>query len=146
MHKLSLCQTATLNSPTRSMDRGQALILKKRRDFICREGLYCYSWMCPPMNNKTQCGISIFAFQGVHHIFSALCRVGLMALFMMACSCAPQVANSSRGEWHDFQGTWTATGSRNIMRLGGDRRAALSSVEGSLVLASPSRSGVGFRS
>lgn len=97
--------------------------------------------MCPPMNNKTQCG-------RVHHIFSALCRVGWMALFMMACSRAPQVAKSalSGGEWRDFQGTWTATGSRNIMRLGGDRRAALSSFEGSLVLAGPSRPGVGFRS
>src|SRR5262249_6207873 len=50
------------------------------------------------------------------------------------------------GEWHDFQGMWTAAGTRNIMLLGGDRRAAVSSFNGSLVLAGPSRPGVGFRS
>lgn len=139
-----------LDSLTPSMDRGQALISKKRRNFICREGLYPhrYSWMCPPMDNKTQYAISIFASHSVQRIFSALCCVGLMGLLMTACSRAPQVSKSAspNGEWHDFQGTWTAAGSRNIMRLGGDRRAAVSSFNGSLVLEGPSRPGVGFRS
>ena len=130
------------------MDRGQALIIKKRRTFVCREGLYCYSWMCPSMDNKTQCAISIFEFYRVHRILAALCCVGLMAHFMMACGRAPQVSKSASpdSEWRAFQGTWTATGSRNIMRLGGDRRAAVSSFDGSLVLVGPSRPGVGFRS
>jgi hypothetical protein len=67
---------------------------------------------------------------------------------MTACSHAPQVSNSvsSGGEWQDFQGTWTAAGSRNIMQLGGDRRVALSIFNGSLVLAGRSRPSVGFRS
>lgn len=100
------------------------------------------------MENKTQYAISIFAFHRVQRIFSAVCCVGLMGLLMTACSRAPQVSKSASpdGEWHDFQGTWTAVGSRNIMRLGGDRRAAVSSFNGSLVLAGPSRPGVGFRS
>lgn len=128
------------------MDRGQALISKKRRNF--REGLYRHSWMCPPMDTKTQYAISIFAFHRVHRIFSARCCVGLMALFMTACGRAPQVSKSgsSGGEWHDFQGTWTAAGSRNIMQLGGNRRAAVSIFNGSLVLSGPLRPGVGFRS
>jgi hypothetical protein len=71
-----------------------------------------------------------------------------MGLLMTACSRAPQVSKSASpdGEWHDFQGTWIAAGSRNIMRLGGDRQAAVSIFNGSLVLAGPSRPGVGFRS
>jgi hypothetical protein len=99
------------------------------------------------MDNKTQYAIPI-ASHCVQRIFSALCCVGLMGLLMTACGRAPQVSKSVSpdGEWHDFQGTWTATGGRNIMRLGGDRRAAVSSFNGSLVLVGPSRPGVGFRS
>ena len=129
------------------MDRSQALIGKKRTTFICREGLYPhrYFWMWPPMENRTQYVISSFAF---HRVLSALCCVGLIGLLMMACSRAPQVSKSASPdtEWHDFQGTWTAAGSRNIMQLGGNRRAAVSIFNGSLVLSGPLRPGVGFRS
>ena len=99
------------------------------------------------METKTQYAISI-ASLCVQRIFSALRCIGLMGLLMTACSRAPHFSKSASpdGEWHDFQGTWTAAGSRNIMRLGGDRRAAVSSFNGSLVLAGPSRPGVGFRS
>jgi hypothetical protein len=99
------------------------------------------------MDDTTEYAISV-ASHCAQWIFSAVCWVGLMGVFMTACGGAPQVAKSSppNGEWHDFQGTWIATGSRNIMRLGGDRRAAVSSFSGSLVLAGPSRPGVGFRS
>ena len=139
-----------LESLTQSMDRRQASISKKRRNSICREGLYSHrrSWMCPPMDNKTQYMISILSSHCVQRICSALCCVGLMGLLMTACNSAPQVAKSVSpdDEWREFQGTWTAAGSRNVMRLGGDRRAAVSSFEGSLVLAGPSRPGVGFRS
>jgi hypothetical protein len=85
----------------------------------------------------------------VRRTFSALCCVGLMGFLLTACSHAPQAAKSasSDGEWHDFQGIWTAVGSRNLMPLGGDRRASVSTFSGSLVLAAgPSRPGVGFRS
>lgn len=99
------------------------------------------------METKTQYAISI-ASLCVQRIFSALRCIGLMGLLMTACSRAPHFSKSASpdGEWHDFQGSWTAAGSRNIMRLGGDRRAAVSSFNGSLVLAGPSRPGVGFRS
>ena len=49
-------------------------------------------------------------------------------------------------QWHEFQGTWTATGSRNSVRLARDRIATVSSLTGSLVLAGSSRPGIGFRS
>ena len=85
----------------------------------------------------------------VHDVLFVLCRIGLISLVLVtACSRAPQASKSSSSgsEWLEFQGTWTATGSRNTMRLGGDRQASISIFNGSLVLAGPSRPGVGFRS
>jgi len=74
-----------------------------------------------------------------------LTLVGL--LVMTACGPAPQTAMSlpAGGDWHEFEGTWTAAGSRYIMRLGRDRRASIANLNGSLLLAGPSRPAVGFR-
>lgn len=68
-------------------------------------------------------------------------------LVMTACSRAPHVSESlsGAGEWHEFQGTWTAAGSRIGISLGDSRRASTAKLEGSLVLAGPSRPAVGFR-
>jgi hypothetical protein len=81
--------------------------------------------------------------------FFAVSCVGLLGLVLMtACGRAPQVSNSTSpgGEWREFEGTWTAVGTRTIMKLGGDRQAAVSTFNGSLVLAGPSRPAAGFRS
>ena len=68
-------------------------------------------------------------------------------LFVNACSRTPQTtqALSAGGEWHQFQGTWTAAGSRISIPLGDGRRASTAKFEGSLVLAGASRPAVGFR-
>lgn len=68
-------------------------------------------------------------------------------LLLTACSRAAQTANSQPmgGEWHEFQGTWIAAGTRDTIRLGRERRASITSYDGSLVLAGPTRPGVGFR-
>jgi hypothetical protein len=98
---------------------------------------------------RTENTISSFVFRRVHHVLPALGGIGLIGLVLVtACSRAPQASKSisSGAEWLDFQGTWTAAGSRNTMQLGGDRRAAISTFNGSLVLAGPSRPGVGFQS
>jgi hypothetical protein len=58
---------------------------------------------------------------------------------------SPQDAKSAGDGWHEFQGSWTATGSRRVISLGGERRASIVSLTGSMVLAGPSRPGVGFR-
>jgi hypothetical protein len=79
----------------------------------------------------------------------ALSSAGLLGLVLMtACGRAPKVSASTSpsGEWHEFEGTWTAVGARTIMKLGGDRQAAVSTLNGSLVLAGPSRPAAGFRS
>jgi hypothetical protein len=63
--------------------------------------------------------------------------------------CAPSPmwaqADSSRGEWREFQGTWTAVGKRHVIPLGGDRRASIADFDGSLMLTGASRPAVGFR-
>lgn len=84
----------------------------------------------------------------VHLIVLALCFVSSFGLLTAGCSHAPQSSQpaSSSEEWHDFKGTWTAAGSRNIMPFGADRRTAISSFNGSLVLSGSSRPNVGFRS
>lgn len=68
-------------------------------------------------------------------------------LLMSACSGARQGAQTASGsnEWHEFQGTWTASGSRNVMRLEGERRASIANFNGSLVLSGSSRPNVAFR-
>ncbi len=80
------------------------------------------------------------------HFSSIVALLGL--LLIVGCSRAPHYFTPvlSNGEWHDFQGTWTAAGSRNGMNLGRDRRATISRFEGSLVLAGSARPGIGFRS
>lgn len=73
--------------------------------------------------------------------------IGIAALLSLAaCGRAPQPAAPSAAEgWREFQGSWTAAGSRHTISLGGDRRASVVDLTGSLLLAGPSRPGVGFR-
>jgi hypothetical protein len=78
--------------------------------------------------------------------FSIVLFSGL--LLAAACGRALQPSESipASGEWHEFEGTWTAAGSRYTMRMGNDRQASIANFDGSLLLAGPSRPAVGFRS
>ena len=49
------------------------------------------------------------------------------------------------GEWHEFEGTWTASGTRRTLRLGADDRAAIFELTGSVLLTGAQRPAVGFR-
>lgn len=51
----------------------------------------------------------------------------------------------SASGWHEFQGTWTATGHRTAIQMGADRRASIVDLDGSLLLAGASRPAIGFR-
>jgi hypothetical protein len=77
--------------------------------------------------------------------FLFLC-LGLFSLVFASCDRSPQASKFSGGEWHPFQGTWTAAGSRSTLHLAGNRWASISTYDGSLLLSGPSRPGVGFRS
>jgi len=101
------------------------------------------------MRKRTATAIFSLAPRCGNHLLYALCCVGFVILvFVTACGHAPRASKaiSSDAESHDFQGTWTATGSRHIMQLGGDRRSSISNFNGSLVLAGSSRPVVGFQS
>jgi hypothetical protein len=68
-------------------------------------------------------------------------------LVIAACSRAPQgpAPSSADREWHEFEGTWTAAGSRHSISLGNDRKASIANLAGSLLLAGSSSPAVGFR-
>jgi hypothetical protein len=76
-------------------------------------------------------------------------RVALACLLALLAACGPTAppsqTPSADGAWHEFHGTWTAAGSRQIIRLGSDRRASVANLTGSLMLSGPARPGVGFR-
>ena len=76
---------------------------------------------------------------------SAIAVAGL--LLVAACNRAPQASQpaSDGGDWHEFQGTWTAAGNRQFISLGGTHRASIANFRGSLLLTGASRPGVGFR-
>jgi hypothetical protein len=68
-------------------------------------------------------------------------------LFTAACgqSGGPTTSTPPAGEWHAFEGTWTAAGTRRTLRLGADHRAAIFELTGSMLLTGPQRPAVGFK-
>jgi len=70
-----------------------------------------------------------------------------LLLVLSACGCSHRAPTlvASKGGWHDFEGTWTAAGSRYIMQLGSNRQASIANLAGSLLLNGPSRPALGFR-
>jgi hypothetical protein len=105
------------------------------------------TFACERLRAKCDGGGALQSRRGHQH--SAFYGLAFISLVLLtACARAPEVPTSagSTNEWLEFQGTWTATGSRNIMRLLGDRRASISNFNGSLVLTGRSRPAVGFRS
>ena len=72
----------------------------------------------------------------------------LLIAFAASCGNSLHSAKSASlsSQWHEFQGTWTATGSRNSVQLANNRTATVSTLNGSLVLAGRSQPGRGFRS
>jgi hypothetical protein len=91
---------------------------------------------------------SPFAFRRLQPVRSAIGCVAVFGLLLTACGRTTQVSKpvSPGGDWREFQGTWIAAGSRSSVRLGGDRLASISTLNGSLVLNGPARPGVGFHS
>jgi hypothetical protein len=76
-------------------------------------------------------------------------RFAAIAALLVLAGCSPPGASPDAGlpstEWLDFQGTWTAAGSRQTIPLGGGRRASIARLEGTLLLAGATRPGAGFR-
>jgi hypothetical protein len=78
-------------------------------------------------------------------------RFGVLAVFTLLnfASCSPARRTpepvSAASEWHEFEGTWTAVGSRRTMPFGSNRRVRIANFSGSLLLAGAARPAVGFR-
>ena len=71
----------------------------------------------------------------------------LAALASVSCAAPPPSAPMTPGsDWHEFEGTWTASGTRHTIPLGEGRVGAVIELEGTMLLAGPGRPGVGFRS
>jgi hypothetical protein len=72
----------------------------------------------------------------------------LVALVLLAaCDASPEAPRptSDAGGWHEFQGSWIATGSRRALPLGAGRQAALVDLTGTLLLGRGPALGTGFR-
>jgi len=91
----------------------------------------------PAIRRCTEVLHSLYRFAGVYGL-----------LLLTACVSSPRAStpHSANADWHEFQGTWTAVGSRHILYLDAHRNASISSFSGSLMLAGRSRPNVGFRS
>lgn len=76
--------------------------------------------------------------------------IPLALLVLAAIGCGgpakEKEAAPARGEWRTFEGTGTATGQRQILTLGPDRKVSIVNLTGSLVLVGEQRLGQGFRS
>jgi hypothetical protein len=68
-------------------------------------------------------------------------------LLTAACrqSGGPASETPPNGEWHAFEGTWTAAGTRRTLRLGADDRAVIFELTGSVLLTGKQRPALGFR-
>jgi hypothetical protein len=72
-----------------------------------------------------------------------------LAVVVGAVACGetpPRVERPPTGDgWHAFAGSWTASGTRRTLHLGGDHRASIVNVSGSMLLGGERSMGVGFR-
>lgn len=89
--------------------------------------------------------LSLDPCRGAGPGFRLMALAALLALAACSPAAPPAATASAEGDWREFHGTWTAAGSRDVIRLGPDRQASVASLSGTLLLAGPSRPGVGFR-
>ena len=73
----------------------------------------------------------------------------IFAAFLLTAACGrsgdPASETLRAGEWHVFEGTWTAAGTRRTLHLGPDDRAAIFELTGSVLLTGAQRPSVGFK-
>ena len=78
-----------------------------------------------------------------------LARAVVLALALATTACGPTTepaqSVATPGEWREFEGTWSATGTRRMIPLGGERKGSIVHLEGTMLLSGTGRPGVGFR-
>ena len=74
--------------------------------------------------------------------------LGALALLLVA-ACGRPAEDSERslqpGEWREFEGTWSAMGTRQTLHLGPAHRAAIVQLKGSVMLVGERHLGLGFQ-
>jgi hypothetical protein len=73
----------------------------------------------------------------------------VLAAILLTAACGqssgPDLQTPAAGEWHAFEGTWTAAGTRRTLHLGPAHRAAIFELTGSLLLTGAQRPAIGFK-
>ena len=72
----------------------------------------------------------------------------MLVALLLTAACGPSGGSPPAplaSEWHAFEGTWTAAGTRRTLRLGPDEQAAIFELTGSVLLTGAQRPSVGFR-
>jgi hypothetical protein len=81
-------------------------------------------------------------------LFGDAWRSSAFAVLIVLLGCGRPSPNPAvllgDGEWREFRGEWTATGSRDAIQLGSGRRASTARFSGTLMLSGPARPNVGF--
>jgi hypothetical protein len=89
----------------------------------------------------------VFSRVGSVVLLGRRCVALIALLFAAACSqpTAPAPAIPSLGEWRTFEGSWSASGTRQTLNLETNHRASTFDLTGSLLLIGERGLGVGFQ-
>ena len=89
----------------------------------------------------------MFSRNGSAVSFARLWMALTLLLFTAGCSrpSAPTAEIPPSGDWRTFQGTWSASGTRQTLSLGTNHRALIFDLTGSLLLTGDQGLGVGFQ-
>jgi hypothetical protein len=82
-------------------------------------------------------------------IFSLARRCAALVPLLLVAACNQPTVRAPEaqppGEWHAFEGTWSASGTRQMLNLEADHRAVTFDLTGSLLLLGDRGMGVGFQ-
>ena len=82
-------------------------------------------------------------------LISLVRRCLTLAPLLLAAACSQPAVQAPEthapSDWHSFEGTWTASGTRQTLNLDANHRASIFDLTGSLLLTGDNGLGLGFR-
>ena len=86
---------------------------------------------------------------GARPVFTLARRCVALTLLLFAAACNQPAVQAPKiqvpGSWHAFEGTWSASGTREVLNLEPNHRASIFDLTGSLLLIGDRGLGVGFQ-